>query len=53
MAVIGLIIGVFGAVVFGAIKLGWKYAPWIVGIAFFSVSNPILWLTSKCFGVIV
>lgn len=35
MAVWGLIIGVFGAVVFGAIKLGWKYAPWIVGVAFF------------------
>lgn len=35
MAVWGLIIGVFAAVVFGAIKLGWKFAPWIVGVAFF------------------
>ena len=26
----GVSAGVFLAVVFGAIKIGWKYAPWIV-----------------------
>jgi hypothetical protein len=26
----GVSVGVFLAVVFGAIKIGWKYAPWIV-----------------------
>jgi hypothetical protein len=26
--------GVFAAVLFGGVKLGWKYAPWIIGIGF-------------------
>jgi hypothetical protein len=30
--VFGFITGVFLAVVFGAIRLGWQLAPWIVGI---------------------
>lgn len=33
MAVWGLIVGAFAAVLFGAIRLGWKFAPWIVGVA--------------------
>jgi len=30
----GVVAGVFAAVLFGAIKLGWKFAPWIAGAAF-------------------
>jgi hypothetical protein len=33
MAIGGLVVGVFAAVVFGAVRLGWKFAPWIVGVA--------------------
>lgn len=28
---LGIIIGIVFAVIFGSIKLGWKFAPWIVG----------------------
>lgn len=31
---VGIYTGVFLAVLFGSIHLGWKYAPWIIGIGF-------------------
>ena len=30
----GVTAGVVLAIIFGAIKIGWKFAPWIVGLAF-------------------
>ena len=30
----GVYAGVFGAVLFGAVRIGWKYAPWIILLAF-------------------
>ena len=30
----GVTIGVVAAIIFGAIKIGWQFAPWIVGLAF-------------------
>ena len=32
--VIGLKVGIFFAILVGGIKLGWKLAPWIIGLAF-------------------
>lgn len=31
LMILGIIIGIVFAIVFGSIKLGWKFAPWIVG----------------------
>jgi hypothetical protein len=33
LIVAGITIGVVAAVIFGAIKVGWQFAPWIVGLA--------------------
>lgn len=33
LIVTGITVGVVAAVIFGAIKVGWQFAPWIVGLA--------------------
>lgn len=33
LMILGITIGIVFAVVFGSIKLGWKFAPWIVGVS--------------------
>ena len=40
LIVLGLMLGIVGAVTFGAIRIGWQLAPWIVTGAF------VVWLLS-------
>lgn len=40
LIVLGLMLGIVGAVTFGAIRIGWQLAPWIVAGAF------VVWLLS-------
>ena len=40
LIVAGLMLGIIGAVTFGAIRIGWQLAPWIVTGAF------IVWFMS-------
>ena len=34
LVVLGLLIGIVGAVFVGALRIGWQLAPWLVGAAF-------------------
>ena len=34
LMVVGLLLGIVGAVFIGALRIGWQLAPWLVGAAF-------------------
>lgn len=38
LVIVGFVIGVFLAVLFGAIRVGWQFAPWII------IGAGLLWL---------